>query len=462
MRLQNILISLLTLYSSSAVFAQHDTKKSFDFIIADDGAWTWYNDERAAYKDGRLYTSYVKSNGKTALSVNDIATGASIGSEVELSTWHQKDDHNNASILMREDGKIMAFYSKHIGPKENYFRTSLVDAPTQASDWGEEITQKTTNNSDHKGATYNNAFQLSAENGKIYNFMRTNNFNPNVKTYNQKGEPLRDGKDFILFKNGDGSVRPYVKYTSNKKDRIDFFFTDGHPRKADNSLYHCYYKTNADGSQGKIYQTDGTLITTLENVFEGKPIDVASVNKLYQFGSDGTKARAWTHNINYDQKGYPVVSYSKQLDINTITYHYAKWNGKKWSNYFVADAGRGLYKGEDDYTGIITINPYNTNEIFMASNKNPITEVEGERYEIYAAVTKNNGKTWKWRAITENSKQDNLRPYVPKGIDKAEDRVVLWFYGRYTTYMNYKARVVGEYINKAYEGKAPVYDETVN
>ncbi|NME70736.1 BNR-4 repeat-containing protein [Flammeovirga aprica] len=462
MKLRNTLLILIAIYSGTTVFAQHDTQKGFDFIIANDGAWTWYNDERATYKDGKLYTSYVKSNGKTALSVNAISTGKTIGSEVELSTWHQKDDHNNASILMRADGKVMVFYSKHIGPKENYFRTSLVNEPSEATDWGEEITQITTNNSDHKGATYNNAYQLSEEDGRIYNFMRTNNFNPNVKTYDKEGVPLREGKDFILFKNGDGSVRPYVKYTSNNKDRIDFFFTDGHPRKANNSLYHCYYKTNADGSQGSIFQTDGTFICSLKDVFEGKPIDVATVHKIYQYGADGTTARAWTHNINYDGKGHPVVSYSKQLDINTITYHYAKWNGKQWTNHLVADAGKGLYKGEDDYTGIITINPYNTNQIFMASNKNPITGEEGVRYEIYTATTKDHGASWKWRAITENSKQDNLRPYVPKGIKKKKDRVVLWFYGRYTTYMNYKARVVGEFYNKEFKGDTPVYNENVN
>ncbi|ANQ51767.1 hypothetical protein MY04_4429 [Flammeovirga sp. MY04] len=448
MKLLNILMSLCLLGCYTSVLAQHSTPKSYDFVVAEDGAWTWYNDERAAYKKGKLYTSYVKSDGKTALSVNDISTGYAVGSEVLLSTWAQKDDHNNASVLMREDGKIMAFYSKHIGPKKNYFRTSLVEEPKKQSDWGDEIMQLTTNDSDHKGATYNNAYQLSAEQGKIYNFMRTNNFNPNVKTYDKDGQPLHDGKDFILFKNGDGSVRPYVKYTSNNVDRIDFFFTDGHPRKADNNLYHCYYQTNKDGTQGKIYQTDGSVITDLASVFAGKPIDVQSVHKLYHFGSDGTKARPWTHNINYDKKGNPVVSYSKQIDINTITYHYAKWNGNLWTNHLVCDAGKGLYNGEDDYTGIITINPYNTNQIFMSSNKNPMTGVEGERYEIYSAVTKNDGETWTWTAITEHSEKDNLRPYVPKGIKSKKNQVALWFYGEYTTYMNYKAKIVGEFIHR--------------
>jgi len=199
----------------------------------------------------------------------------------------------------------------------------------------------------------------------------------------------------------------------------------------------------------------------LQSVFDGTPIDVSQVDKLYVFGSDGTQDRAWTHNINYNTSGDPVVTYSKQRNINEITYHYAYWNGTSWINKSVSDAGKGLYNGEDDYTGIITTNPYNTNEIFMSSNRNPISGVENNRYEIYSAITNDGGDTWNWTEVTKDSDQDNLRPYVPKGITTADDRVVLWFYGRYTTYLNYDTKIVGEYINKVYDGPAPDLGEPI-
>jgi hypothetical protein len=452
---RNAFIIVVMLFIKGFAQAEHDTAKGFDFIVTNDGVWTWFNDERAAFKNDKLYTSYVKKDGTTGLSVNNIKTGATIGTETILSTWTQKDDHNNAAILLREDGKIMTFFSPHIREKKNYYRTSLVDEPTKQSDWSAQVAQTTTNDSDNKGATYNNAFQLSAEGNKIYNFMRTNNFNPNWKEYDASGTPLRNGTDLILFKNGNGDTRPYVKYTSNSTDRIDFFFTDGHPRVADNSLYHCYYKTNNDGTQGKIYQSNGTEIATLQSVIDGVPVQVALVNKIYDFGSDGTTARAWTHSINYDLSGNPVVTYSKQLNINEITYHYANWTGTEWNNNLVSDAGKGLYAGEDDYTGIITTNPYNTNEIFVSTNKNPITEIEDNRYEIYSAITDDGGTTWNWTEVTKDSDQDNLRPFVPKGITNADDRVVLWFHGDYVSYSNYTTRIVGEYINKVYSGAVP-------
>lgn len=448
MKKSNIVL-IISLYISNFIFSQINTTTSFDFIISEDGVWTWYNDERAIFKNDRLYTSYVKRDGKVALSVNDIKTGTNIGSETILSNWTQRDDHNNAALLSRLDGKIMAFFTPHTTTPYNYSRTSLVDEPTNQLDWSQQVAQNTINN-----AGYNNVYQLSAEGGKIYNFMRTSGKLPNFKEYTSDGTPIRNGKDILLFNRGGGGP-PYVKYVSNNIDRIDMFVTDGHPRFANNNLYHCYYKTNNDGSQGSIYQTNGTLITTLASVISGTPIPIPSINKIYAFGSDGTQDRPWNHDINYDSNGNPVVSYSKQKNINEITYHYARWNGTNWTNNFVADAGNGLYNNEKDYTGLMTINPYNANEIFMSSNVNPISGIENNIHEIYSAITPDNGKTWQWTEITKNSAKDNLRPYVPKGISNSEDRVVIWFYGDYFSYTNYNTRVVGEYINKTYTGPDP-------
>jgi hypothetical protein len=40
-----------------------------------DGAWTWYNDPRALFHNGKLYYGYVRADGKSALSVFNLATG---------------------------------------------------------------------------------------------------------------------------------------------------------------------------------------------------------------------------------------------------------------------------------------------------------------------------------------------------------------------------------------------------
>jgi len=188
-------LNILALLVARVLIAQHDTSTGFDFIVSEDGVWTWYNDERAVFKNDKLYTSYVKRNGRVGLRVNNIKTGASVGTETLLSTWSEKDDHNNASLLLRQDGKIMAFYTAHIREQVNYFRTSAVDEPTEQSNWGAQVSQATSNDFGGRvGATYNNAYQLSAEGGRIYNFMRTNNFNPNVKEYLADGTPVETAR----------------------------------------------------------------------------------------------------------------------------------------------------------------------------------------------------------------------------------------------------------------------------
>lgn len=215
-----------------------------DFTGALDGAWTWFNDERAVIRDGRLYTCYIKSTGHTALSTYDIWLDQLVGEEVHLSTWTEFDDHNNASLMFNADGKLMAFYAKHGTDQFNNHRTALVDRPEGLSDWGAEVQVKSGDNH-----TYNNAFQLSEMDNVIFNFSRTNGFNPNWKKYNPDGLELTTDTEFV--KSGDDRTRPYVKYASNNRNRIEFFFTDGHPRDVDNDLYHMYYE------DGALYQTDG-------------------------------------------------------------------------------------------------------------------------------------------------------------------------------------------------------------
>ena len=60
--------------------------------VANDGAWTWYNDERVIFHKKNFYVSYVKSDGKTALTSFGTENMPSRHARKEhiLSTWSQK------------------------------------------------------------------------------------------------------------------------------------------------------------------------------------------------------------------------------------------------------------------------------------------------------------------------------------------------------------------------------------
>src|SRR6185295_5495371 len=77
-----------------------------------DGAWTWFNDPRALFHGGLLYFGYVrKSDARSVLAAFNPANGATV--ELWTSTLTQFDDHNNPGLLVKQDGTMLAIYSRH-------------------------------------------------------------------------------------------------------------------------------------------------------------------------------------------------------------------------------------------------------------------------------------------------------------------------------------------------------------
>lgn len=422
--------------------------------LASDGAWTWYNDPRALFQNGKLYFGYVRAGGsKSALSVFDLSTGFT--SNLWDSGFTQLDDHNNPGLLAKQDGRLLAIYSRHISDQYYSYRTSSSATPTNTAGWNAE------QNILNSGAsmTYANPFQLSAEAGKIFNFCRNQNFNPTVFTSTDGGSNWSAPQLFIQTGSG-GAIRPYVKYCSDYSNRIDFLYTDGHPRDVANSLYHLYY----DG--GAFYQTDGTLVKNYASlpilhdsgergsvIYQYSEVEPADPNDHIPTG------RAWCWETAYQTNGAPVCVFTVQRDNVTgptsgvddrIYYYYARWTGTNWQKRFIAQAGRPLYAAEDDYAGGICIDPVEPDVIYISSNaQNPfelgdtsnVPLSASQRYELWRGVTADGGLTFTWSQITSNSTVDNLRPYIPRR--HGGERCVLWFRGNYSSYTSYTCSIVG-------------------
>lgn len=420
-------------------------------LVAPDGAWTWFNDERAIMHQGSLFSGYVKANGQYGVSRYDPATGKHYDMIVSTTTSQQQDDHNNPSFTVLPDGKLMILYSKHGSESRFYQRTSLVPLPSAASDWGAEIQRATP-----AGTTYANTYLLSGEGNKIFNFHRCINYNPTLSTSSDLGATWATAVHFI--KTGAGGTRPYPRYVSNHSDRIDLIYTDGHPRDVANSVYHLYYKG------GNFCKTDGTVVKALASL----PLDHDAGERgsvIYQYsaaawaagqGPDDfiPTARGWTWDIHYGADGNPVVAFQVQRDGAAwsdarIYYYYARWNGSSWEKKFIAQAGRPLYSGETDYGGGMCLDPQDPNVVYISSNAAQpfsLSDVDNvplaanARYEIYRGVTSDGGKTFVWEQITKDSQADNLRPIVPE--NHGYQRGLVWFYGTYTSYTSFNARVL--------------------
>ena len=422
--------------------------------IAPDGAWTWFNDERSIVHGGSLFSGYVKSDGNYGISRYDLSSGEKFHTVISTAASRQQDDHNNPSITVLPDGRLLALYSKHIGGSQFYQRTSLVALPSANADWGPEIVRPTP-----AANTYANTYRLAGEGNALYNFHRCINFNPTLTISTDSGETWGPSRQFMGT--GSGSTRPYPRYCSNGTDRIDLIYTDGHPRDVENSVYHLYYR------DGGLYKTDGTLIDNLANI----PLDHDAGergNVVYSFSNtawgpgDGPDdwiptGRGWTWDVHYGKGGSPVCVFQVQRDNVTgsgwnndrIYYYYARWTGTEWQRRFIAHAGRPLYSAEDDYGGGMCLDPEDPRIVYISTNAaNPfalgdIADVplgSNERYEIFRGFTADGGLTFTWTPVTENSTADNLRPVVPPAHGRSE--LLVWFHGTYTSYTSYSASVL--------------------
>lgn len=421
--------------------------------IAPDGAWTWFNDERAIVHKGSLYSGYVLADGRYGITRYDLADGLARHMVISTSTSTQKDDHNNPSITVLPDDRLLALYSKHISGNQFYQRTSLVAQPATSADWGPEIIRAVP-----AANTYANTYLLTGENNAIYNFHRCINFNPTLTISTDNGTSW--GASRQLLGTGTGSTRPYPRYTSNGIDRIDVIYTDGHPRDVNNSVYHMYYKS------GGLYKTDGTLIAPLANI----PLDHDAGqrgNIIYQYSDSAwgagqgpndwiPTARGWTWDVVYDRTENPVCVFQVQVGTDAtwstsrIFYYYARWTGTAWQKRFIAQAGRGIYAAESDYGGGMCLDPEDPRIVYISTNAaspfalgdvNNVSLAANARYEIWRGFTADGGLTFTWTAITSGSNADNLRPIVPLNHGRTE--CLLWFYGTYTSYTNYSTQIIG-------------------
>ena len=107
-------------------------------VINDDGAWCWFQDERAVIHDGKLMVgsvangSYdVRRRGDIDITTVDLASGQS--DRQNLFSQLENDDHDVPALWVRPDGRVHAVFAKHGSESHFYYGTSNVSW----TDWGE-------------------------------------------------------------------------------------------------------------------------------------------------------------------------------------------------------------------------------------------------------------------------------------------------------------------------------------
>ncbi|MBI9018295.1 MAG: BNR-4 repeat-containing protein [Phycisphaerae bacterium] len=421
-------------------------------VINDNSAWCWYEDERVIIDNGKLLIGSVADNngtdgavrnGNIEVAAFDFATG-----NVEkfvLNANLQADDHDSPALLVRPDGRYLAVYSKH--GSDNYSRYRISTNPHDITAWQPEKIYNP-----GAGTTYSNVYQFNDSN-RIYNFHRALDWNPTMSYSDDQGQSWQLGGK-LLTRLGD---RPYVRYASNDIDAIHFITTEGHPRNVNNSIYHGYVK------DGKVYNSAGVVIDN--NIYDNNAESPTAYTKIFAANTvvDGNPmTRAWTVDLEVDSNGNPYAIFQARIDPGALSagtdsldhmFFYARYDGSDWLVNKLAYAGRDIYAAspngsEDDYTGLVSLDPDDSSIVYLSANVDPITgdalissADNKQHYEIFKGFTADGGANWAWTSITENSSIDNIRPIKP--ASDGANSALLWLAGKYYTYTDFDLNVVG-------------------
>ncbi|MGE5847967.1 MAG: T9SS type A sorting domain-containing protein [Ignavibacteria bacterium] len=430
------LISLIFLFFIGINSQGQQNKVNGNLIqFSSSGAWCWYQDERAvvdAANNKLIIASNRTSNGHNYVDIFDITAGTTANYDLG---FIGSDDHNTPALFIRPDGKYLAMYAGHNGNKLSYYRIFNNGA------WGSQQTYDW--NTQPGGADFNTTYSnlhYFPSKDTLYNIARGNGHGGQNFIYStDQGNTWAYGG--LLTNNANvGYVNGYFKYCDNGADRIDFICTEYHPRDYNTGIYHGYIKN------GKTFKSDGTLVD--DNIFDKNPSTPQSYTPVFAANTiiDSVEmTHCWNTDVQVYNDGTIATIITARTNNNfndpTHCFIYCRYNGSDWNYTFLGNAGKKLYSSEEDYTGLAAMHTHNPNIIYISSTFDPRDGSSLAKHEIFKGITLDNGSSWSWIPVTENSTMDNLRPIVPAW--DSIHTVLIWLRGTYTTAQNISTAIVG-------------------
>jgi hypothetical protein len=471
-------------------------------VFNTDGGWSWFSDPRATIDNGQLIIGSIagangtlsNGNGGTSsagdvdVTTYDFATQAI--TEADLNPGFNQDDHADPAFAALPDGQILVTYQTHGGDNLVHWRVGTFSGDTVS--WGADQTSTVNITNDGNGNTYSNPYYLSTPN-EVVSFSRAIGYDPNYSVFknvnNTNALPTFSyGGHWMYWKNPNnealtgGNGRPYVKYASNGTNRIWFATTEDSPQNYLNSLYVGYMQFAADGS-GQVFTSTGTLLGGLSTGTAptsgganpptsgntgtitsgtGSSYNPTQFTEILQENHNYTgvagytnvnmtgKYVGWASSMNLDSNGNPYMGIVAVGNLNggfanDLSYYYAHFNGTSWQVSSVGFAGLPLYNGQNQYAGLMAVDPLDPNKIFISADVNPSTDAtllgpDGKQHwQIFEGTSADSGQTWSFTQLTDTA-SDNIRPIVEAGDG---EEVLLWMQGTYTAYTDFNTSVVG-------------------
>ena len=381
-----------------------------------DGAWSWFGDPRAVTHNGRTFVGWVDREGDIKVSSYDHTTGARV--TAVLQSRLNQDDHANPSLQVHPDGRLVVYYSAHVGPAMHY-RVSV--APGDVTAWQPPQTVDP-NTPGGFGYTYPNPIRLEAED-RTYLFWRGGNYNPTFSLQNDGEQSWSPARTLIT---NPGS-RPYVKYDASGGDTIHVAYTNLHPGEQaniarDSNIYYARVRG------GRIERVGGQQVGSLDD-----PIAPAQGDQVWN-----EAAPAWIHDVAADASGNPVLVFASFPTVTDHRYHYARWTGSAWQVNEIIAAGGSIADEpgrSPRYSGGITLDHEDPSRIYLSR------QVGAGAWQVETRTTANNGVSWSSpTALSAGAK--NVRPVSPRGMPATGgEQSVIWMTGGYFNYEDYDTAI---------------------
>ena len=397
-------------------------------LVTNEGAWCWFADPRSLHYENTsgtinsTYIGYIDVHGAIKATQMNFITGKR--SEVLIRSYFQPDDHDNPSFLVLPDERIMVWYGRHTDESKWYYRISQKAGDITTLGAEHSITLSA-------NVTYPSPFIMSADPDHIYMGWRGINWHPTLAQFS-----MPDANDDITVTWGpyqavqSSGARPYVKYWSNKKDKIFMTFTTGHPdNEYPNWLYYVYFDVN----DKKLHDIKGQVLSTVASgVFKVSKTDAFKTSYPDVVVDATENSRNWGWQLVIDNVETPYIAMVAIDSIKTThQYYYLKWNGSGWTKTFLANGGAHFIQTDGlelCYSGGIILDPDNPHKVVCSV---PTVGTNGTVYELYRYTLSDDGKrVVSTEQLTKDSKYNNARPYIIANTKKSPLRMV-WMNGLY-------------------------------
>lgn len=388
-----------------------------------DGAWTWHQDPRAIHHDGVTYLGYNSSEGYIHVLSYDHGDGAI---EETFIKDYYATTHAGPSLLVRDDGHIMVFYAR----VDDNIRCKVSEDPNDISSFGSEQTFSATSN-----ASFPNPVEVD---GEIYVMYRGSS----GEDYNQFFHRSTDGGDSWSDSIQLTDTNENRSYSKKRAHNGEIYITIHSANLDDTGLSDWLAVVKYDPDDRAVYDLDGSHIADEDDL----PVSKSDVTVFEESSStDEQQRRIW--DLYVEDSDDVRVLYSDIENVESHTYHHARWDGTDWSKNEITTGGYGISPHREYYSGGMCFDGRDPNNLYLS-------RTETGQHEIWTADTTDDGDSWSVDQLTEDSANSNIRPCQ---IHYAHDDVgVVWLHGTFDDLSTYNLRVTSE-MDTQYSRRIPGY-----